>query len=439
MRSKISVLIPVYNVEKYLEECMDSIMSQSFYEMEIICINDGSKDRSLEILEKCACVDSRIKIIDKPNTGYGKSMNIGLKTATGKYVAIVESDDFIDKNMMENLYDVAEITDSDVVRSNFYYYTEAKKDEFYECLKNCTYNKIIKPTDEPYLFWNGTWVWTSLYRRDFLLENNIWFNETPGAAYQDIAFTLKVLACAEKIYLLKDAYLHYRVDNMNASVQSREKVYCAFDEFKELWRFLDERPNVRDRVACFIPNFMIKNYHYQYNRILDKFKIPFLEKALQSVTWLKQRGFIKYDYLVECDINTDIFLKSHKDAMFFAKVDLQNRKFIREGFWRTVSKYKNIDLFGNGKVAKEVYDILIKHGYDICNVFVSNNSDCKVPLDDKKAQNISSNFSVDEDTLLLISIGENNGLKEILENFKIEHSERIVPMTIELRSILNDG
>lgn len=439
MTSKISVLVPVYNVEKYLEECIDSIRSQTFEEIEIICINDGSKDSSLEILKKYACMDSRVKIIDKPNTGYGNSMNLGLKAASGKYVAIVESDDYIDKDMMENLYNVAEKTNSEVVRSNFYYYTDIRKDEFCEYSKKCTYNKIINPTNEPYLFWNGTWVWTSLYRRDFLLENNIWFNETPGAAYQDIAFTLKVLACAEKFYLLKEAYLHYRVDNMNASVQSREKVNCAFDEFQELWRFLDERPNIRDRVAYFIPNFMIQNYHYHYNRISDKFKMSFLEKALQSVKWLRERNFIKCDYLVDCDIKTDVFLKCHKDAMFSTKVDLQKRRFIREGFWSTVSKYKKIDLFGNGKVAREVNAILKKNGYDVCNVFVSRECDCEVLLEGKKAQNIPSNFSVDEDTLLLISIGENNGLKEVLEKLGDKNIERIIPMTLELRSILYDG
>ena len=104
---KISVLIPVYNVEKYLERCLKSVCNQSFKDIEIICINDGSTDSSLSILEEYAKNDSRIKIIDKSNSGYGISMNIGLDNATGDYVGIIESDDFADLGMFETLYNMA--------------------------------------------------------------------------------------------------------------------------------------------------------------------------------------------------------------------------------------------------------------------------------------------------------------------------------------------
>ena len=99
----VSILVPCYNVEKYIHQCMDSIISQTLKDIEIICINDGSKDNTLSILKEYADKDKRIVIIDKSNSGYGDSMNQGLKKANGEYIGIVESDDFVEPNMFETL------------------------------------------------------------------------------------------------------------------------------------------------------------------------------------------------------------------------------------------------------------------------------------------------------------------------------------------------
>ena len=119
-RVKVSVLVPIYNVEEFLPECLDSLVNQTLKEIEIICINDGSKDNSLDIIKKYATEDKRIVIIDKKNSGYGDSMNRGLKKATGEYVGIVESDDFIDLDAFEKLYKIAKHENVEVVKSNFY-------------------------------------------------------------------------------------------------------------------------------------------------------------------------------------------------------------------------------------------------------------------------------------------------------------------------------
>ena len=118
----VSVLTPVYNVEPYLRECLDSLESQTLREMEFICINDGSTDDSLAILKEYARRDSRFVIIDKPNSGYGASMNCGLDVARGEYVGIVESDDKASRSMFRKLYDYASKHDCDIVKSNYYEY-----------------------------------------------------------------------------------------------------------------------------------------------------------------------------------------------------------------------------------------------------------------------------------------------------------------------------
>jgi len=116
---RISIIIPIYNVNKYLRECLDSIINQTLKTIEIICVNDGSTDNSLEIIKEYI-YDNRIIIINKNNSGYGDSMNQGLNIASGEYIGIVESDDFIDINMFENLYKITKKGDIDIIRSNFY-------------------------------------------------------------------------------------------------------------------------------------------------------------------------------------------------------------------------------------------------------------------------------------------------------------------------------
>ena len=118
---KISVITPVYNVERYLRECLDSLVRQSMQDVEFICVNDGSKDGSLAILNEYAAKDSRFKIISQKNQGYGKAMNVGIKAASGDYIAILESDDFIGGDMLRFLYDVAVRNNADIVKSNFYF------------------------------------------------------------------------------------------------------------------------------------------------------------------------------------------------------------------------------------------------------------------------------------------------------------------------------
>ena len=113
---KISVLVPCYNVERYLRQCLDSISAQTFNDMEILCLNDGSTDGTPAIIQEYADKDDRFILINKPNSGYGATMNVGLNTAKGKYIAIVESDDYIEPTMMEVLYNAVEENQLDLAR-----------------------------------------------------------------------------------------------------------------------------------------------------------------------------------------------------------------------------------------------------------------------------------------------------------------------------------
>lgn len=244
--AKISVVVPVYNVEKYLKECIDSIINQTLEDIEIICVNDGSTDSSLDILNDYAKKDSRIIVINKSNSGYGHTMNMGLNAATGEYIGIIESDDFADKNMFEDLYKLAKEYDADIVKGDWYNYWS--KNKFARKNNRISSAKALKLTnskqDKSLLRINPS-VWSAIYKKEFLNKYNIRFLETPGASYQDLAFSFKVFALAEKVILTDKAYLYYRQDNMNSSVKSKTKVYCVCDEYEEIDRFLEEYPDLK--------------------------------------------------------------------------------------------------------------------------------------------------------------------------------------------------
>lgn len=244
--AKVSIVVPVYNVEKYLKECIESIRSQSLEDLEIICVNDGSTDSSLEILNDFAGQDSRIIVINKANSGYGHTMNMGLNAATGEYIGIIESDDFADKNMFEDLYKLAKDNDADIAKGDWFNYWS--KNKFARKNNRISSAKAFQLTnskkDKSLLRINPS-VWSAVYKREFLNKYNIRFLETPGASYQDLAFSFKVFALAERVILSDRAYLYYRQDNMNSSVKSKTKVYCVCDEYDEIDRFLEEYPDLK--------------------------------------------------------------------------------------------------------------------------------------------------------------------------------------------------
>ena len=244
--AKISVIVPVYNVEKYLTECIESIRFQSLEDLEIICVNDGSTDNSLDILNNFAKQDKRIIVINKANSGYGHTMNMGLNAATGEYIGIIESDDFADKNMFEDLYKLAKDNDADIAKGDWFNYWS--KNKFARKNNRISSAKAFQLTnskkDKSLLRINPS-VWSAVYKREFLNKYNIRFLETPGASYQDLAFSFKVFALAERVILTDKAYLYYRQDNMNSSVKSKTKVYCVCDEYDEIDRFLEEYPQLK--------------------------------------------------------------------------------------------------------------------------------------------------------------------------------------------------
>lgn len=272
----ISILVPIYNVEKYLYQCLNSIRSQRFTDFEVICINDGSTDRSLDIINEFVQKDNRFKLINKKNSGYGHSMNIGLNSCQGTYVGIIESDDYIESDMFEKLYSIAEKYKLDIVRCNYYKFK--KNDKIKENLEYITSNKIIKPINCPEFFFQAPSIWANLYRNSFLKKYNISFLETSGASYQDVSFAFKVYALSEKVMFIDEPLLNYRIDNINSSINSKGKINCVCVEYREILNFLKLHPDIYEQIKFHLPLLRYNCYKWNYLRIDRKFKLSFLKE-----------------------------------------------------------------------------------------------------------------------------------------------------------------
>ena len=302
--AKVSIVIPIYNVEKYLRECLDSVIGQTLQDIEIICVNDGSKDSSLAIMQEYAERDERVKIIDKPNSGYGNSMNRGFDMATGEYIGIVESDDYADANMFETLYRVAKEENADVVKGGFYYFfskpevsnTPAPIASEVMCARTFCPTEDFKSRREMADFFNiKPTIWSAIYRRDFIRECGIRFNETPGASYQDLSFTFKVWSLAKRVRLVPDCFLHYRQDNEASSVNSPGKVYCVYDEYCEISRFLDEHPPLKGKLEGVKNRLKYDSYMWNYERLSPELRVEFIEFASSDLAKDMQGGICERD------------------------------------------------------------------------------------------------------------------------------------------------
>ena len=277
----ISILVPVYNVERYLNQCLDSILQQTFRDFEVICINDGSTDHSLEIIKSFIAKDKRFKLIDKINTGYGHSMNQGLSQCQGEYISIIESDDYIQPDMLERLYTVAKENNLDVARCNYYIFSKFSKKLNNDYIKDILANKVLKPLDHIKIFYQPPSIWVNLYKKDFIDKNKIRFLETAGASFQDTSFVFKVYALCKRFMYINEALLYYRIDNNGSSINDKSKAFCVCDEYQEILKFTKEHPQIYDKIKYHIPVLRYNCYRWNFLRIDSSLRKSFL-KAWQK-------------------------------------------------------------------------------------------------------------------------------------------------------------
>ena len=242
---KVSVIIPVYNVEKYLSRCLQSVCGQTLQDIEIICINDGSTDNSAQILAEFAVRDTRLKVITQENRGLSEARNRGLDEAEGEYIAFVDSDDFVAPDFVQRLVDAAEKTNSEIVNCDFLKVTDEtvlKQQNIDVQIFDNPLRQLLKKSN--YLKFN---VWNKLYKRAFIGN----FRFTKGLYFEDWIFNTCLFAKAQKLAYVKARLYGYQTDNFSIMrspfnekkladyVHGIELVYDFYQQnYPELWRLV---------------------------------------------------------------------------------------------------------------------------------------------------------------------------------------------------------
>ncbi|HIZ45519.1 MAG TPA: glycosyltransferase [Candidatus Olsenella pullistercoris] len=280
----VSVLVPICNVERYLEECLNSLVAQTFTDFEAICINDGSTDGSRAIVQRFLDADARFRVIDKPNSGYGASMNLGIANARGSYLAILESDDFFEPDALEKLVGAAERTGADVVKADFWLYwsTPEPRCEPFRIVDDSQAGRTLAPLDDLAVFFRKPSIWSGLYRRDLIERAGIRFLETPGASYQDAGFNFKVLVAARSVSFIADQVLFYRQDNEKSSVNSPAKIFCVCDEYAAMEDYLRNHGSNQGRLLAILERMKFDSYMWNYDRLDEGLREEFVLRAAEE-------------------------------------------------------------------------------------------------------------------------------------------------------------
>lgn len=302
--SKISVLVPVYNVKKYLGVCLDSIIGQDYADFEVICIDDGSTDGSGMILDEYAARDDRFVVVHTNNYGYGSAMNTALKNAKGDYIAIVEPDDMVCPNILSGYLEDMEKYELDFVKSDFYmtwHHDDGTVENVYYRLSNKEglYDKVLSPRETKELFFVEKFTWNGLYRKQFLIDNKIVYNETPGASYQDNGFWFQTMYYAKCVMLRSAAYYCYTRDNENASSWNRGKADAFKNEYDYLRQLLLQQDEKDIRLFQILFHWRIRGYISTLYRIDSSLREGFADLIQKECEYFDSIGESKYDWIPE--------------------------------------------------------------------------------------------------------------------------------------------
>ena len=282
---KVSIIIPIYNPGEYFVKCLDSAINQTLTDIEIICIDDGSTDDSINLLEKYSKNDKRFKIFHQENLGAGAARNKGIENAQGEYIIFLDSDDWIENDMCERLYDHAKHLDADLVLFDVIWYHKNNKKEFFKYFSedefNQDYNSFVfdrKFIHEKVVDPSLGVIWSKFYKTSFLKDNNIKFSTYK--IYNDVVFHFKTILSANKIAYCPHVFYHYiKVGQPSLQTSYRWGKYEStwFNVMMEVRQFLLEN-NLMDEFKMTFINYSFVSFERKLRGTDEKYKEEFFEK-----------------------------------------------------------------------------------------------------------------------------------------------------------------
>lgn len=370
---KVSVIVPVYKVDKYLKQCLESVVNQTLRELEIIIVDEGDMDRCREIIDEFERRDSRIVAPHQKNGGYGASCNLGLDLARGEYIAIVESDDYIEPSAYEEMYAYASSLGADVVKSPYYkVYSDGDR---YDCPYR-DYLRMHLPKDRTFsvkefghLLSVHASVWSGLYKRTYMETHNIRFVEARGAAYVDVGFRIETLIHTDKIAYLDKPYYNYRIDNDTSSTNN-----FSMKQMIQRWKEVHESFGKDNKdYDCFYGPFLIFDEYLNSVAWLHRMEIS--EEEQQGI--LYNLSFVKDEVIVASPVlnrkqKNDLLQYRSDSKNFIAKKEWDRRigriYLYIESYMRYIPPKMSVPkmLIGGLVAALLVFTGIIKDGFMFC-------------------------------------------------------------------------
>ena len=372
----LSLILPSLNVANYIEETLKSACEQSLENLEIICVDAGSTDGTTEIIEKFRTVDPRIKLLISNKRSYGYQVNLGIKEARGKYLAILETDDFVDYGMYEKLFHVAEEFEVDYVKADYDTFFSQDDGSYYFSTRHTfsnlsLYDSVLNPREHVLVGRDDWYLWQGIYSSDFIRKNNICFSETPGAAFQDIGFLFWTGAYAEKAVYLRNVFYHYRIDRDNASSNVGKGVRYAYDEYYAIIEKLNDIGVVDKDIRSLLYARMIKSFVSGYSRIDENQESAGDRKAIyewfkNEISYALQNGYIDDSLILSGHLNRLKLLLQSEEEYF--------KQYSTKGFDEYITARNSFAVFGCGDFGFKAYRILRKKSKNVV-CFFDNNSD----------------------------------------------------------------
>lgn len=346
MGAKVSVILPSLNVAGCIRECMDSVIGQSLQEMEIICVDAGSADGTREILSGYAKKDDRITVFDSDIKSYGRQVNMGLDHANGEYIAVLETDDWVESGMYQCLYEDAKKDQLDYAAADYDMFFQLQSGEYYYSRhrlfggeRQGWYGRVLDSQQIAMLRADDYVLWRGIYNRDFLNRHQIRLHESPGAAFQDMGFLQQVKTYAQKAKYIDKSFYRYRQGRGEASSGKPEGLQYYHGEFLWLNSIL-EQANLRkihEKYYCYTMSIAFLT---KYEQVLSCLKGRWQDKRLAD-PWIWFRGqvlnAIKRGVLDEAIYGEEMWARlqlllasQESHAQFMAEREEENRKPARE-------------------------------------------------------------------------------------------------------------
>lgn len=379
---KVSVVMPVLNGGDLFKEALLSVINQSLNDIEVVVVDGGSTDGTLNIVSGFMEKDDRIRLVNSQEKSMGYQYNIGMEIATGEYIGFCEADDYLAESFIEELYSMAKECDLDYIRSDFDLFIDREERVFlrHQVLgknEESLYDSIITPIDYPNIVYSDVNMWNGIYKKEFIFNNRIRLNESPGAAFQDMGFVIQTILHGNRVKYVSRPSYYYRQDNMMASVYNPKVLSFVNQQAEYANQYAAELVNtpigvaIENRVIDIFLGFyriMIKN---RCDEVILQERYNEFRSLLEN--WIRQMDRFQIDTLaIDTHIELQFLLDNWKDFHLIESKLCNMDDAVYEALFDSIRNSKESVIVGAGRMGCGLYGLLRSNNINNIKCFCDN-------------------------------------------------------------------